>query len=261
LIEEADGADDWYIVTQRVVAHKIAAIMGYKAVFLDYYGTLVQEDEAILNQIIQLIADHSPIAPTTAQVGRRWWEQMVTMCRAAHGSDFQTQRGVEVESLRRVLHEFSAPYDALALTEPIFAHWQKPGAYPDAVEFVRQLHVPACIVSNVDDADLHSAMDVQGWIFPHVVTSEQCRAYKPRPEMFTAALKQMGLQPGDVLHVGDSPSSDVEGARQMGIDVAWINRHGRPAPASLPTYSVTDLRQILPLIERSPLNDAQHRKA
>ncbi|HEY3341681.1 MAG TPA: HAD family hydrolase [Anaerolineae bacterium] len=221
--------------------------MGYKAVFLDYYGTLVEEDEAILNQIIQLIADHSPVAPTTTQVSRRWWELMGTMCRAAHGSDFQTQRGVEVESLRQVLCEFSAPYDAVTLTEPIFAHWQRPIAYPDALEFVRRLHIPACIVSNADNADLRSAMDMQGWIFQHVVTSEQCRAYKPRHEMFTAALKQLSLQPGDVLHVGDSPASDVEGARQMGIDVAWVNRHARPASASTPTYCVADLCQLLPL--------------
>ena len=222
--------------------------MVYKAVLLDYYGTLVEEDDAHLNHIIQLISDHSPAAPSITQVGRRWWELMGTMCRAAHGTDFQTQRGVEVESLRQVLHEFNAPFDAEKLTQPIFAHWQKPGAYPDAVEFVRQLHVPACIVSNVDAADLRSAMGLQGWTFSHVVTSEECQAYKPRPEMFMAALGKLGLQPGDVLHVGDSPSSDIEGARQMGIDVAWVNRHAKPAPATTPTYSVTDLRELLPLI-------------
>jgi 2-haloacid dehalogenase/putative hydrolase of the HAD superfamily len=222
--------------------------MVYKAVLLDYYGTLVEEDDAHLNHIIQLISDHSPAAPTITQVGRRWWELMGTMCRAAHGTDFQTQRGVEVESLRQVLHEFNTPFDAEKLTQPIFAHWQKPGAYPDAVEFVRQLHVPACIVSNVDAADLRSAMGLQGWTFSHVVTSEECKAYKPRPEMFMAALRKLGLQPGDVLHVGDSPSSDIEGARQMGIDVAWVNRHAKPAPATTPTYSVTDLRELLPLI-------------
>jgi 2-haloalkanoic acid dehalogenase type II len=222
--------------------------MGYKAVLLDYYGTLVEEDDAILNQIIQFVADRSPLAPSIAQVGRRWWELMGSMCQAAHDTNFNTQRGVEVDSLRQVLQEFNAPYDALKLTEPIFMHWQAPGAYPDAVEFIRRLTTPVCIVSNVDDLDLHAAMNSQGWTFSHVVTSEQCRAYKPRPEMFKAALQKLGLQPCDVLHVGDSPTSDIVGAQQMGIDVAWINRHGKSAPATRPTFTVTDLCQLLPLI-------------
>jgi 2-haloacid dehalogenase/putative hydrolase of the HAD superfamily len=219
--------------------------MDYKAVLLDYYGTLVEEDDAELDKIIRFVAAHSPHAPSTEQVGRRWWQLMGTMCSEAHGPAFVLERKIEVESLRQVLHEFDVPSSADELVKPIFAHWQRPAAYADAIAFLGQLRAPLCIVSNVDDADLHSAMSQQGWTFAHVVTSEQCRAYKPRPEMFQCALQILGLQPRDVLHVGDSASSDIAGARGMGIDVAWINRHGKPAPATAPTYAVTDLCQLL----------------
>ena len=129
---------------------------------------------------------------------------------------FVLERKIEVESLRQVLHEFDVPSSADELVKPIFAHWQRPGAYADAIAFLSQLHAPLCIVSNVDDADLHSAMSQQGWSFAHVVTSEQCRAYKPRPEMFQCALQILGLQPRDVLHVGDSASSDIAGCARHG---------------------------------------------
>ncbi len=46
--------------------------------------------------------------------------------------------------------------------------------------------------------------------------------------MFRLGLELLELNASDVLHVGDSRSSDVAGARAMDIPVAWINRSGRP---------------------------------
>lgn len=44
------------------------------------------------------------------------------------------------------------------------------------------------------------------------------------------ALKLTGLQPEDVVHIGDSFSSDVKGASSLGIDTIWVNRGNRPVP-------------------------------
>ena len=40
-------------------------------------------------------------------------------------------------------------------------------------------------------------------------------------------LELLGLDAADVLHIGDSRSSDVAGARSLSIPVAWLNRMGR----------------------------------
>lgn len=87
--------------------------------------------------------------------------------------------------------------------------------------------------------------------FAHRVTSQDARAYKPRPEMFTAALALLELGPDEVIHVGDSLSGDVAGALRLGIPVAWVNRSRRPAPSAgpRPTCEVSDLRQLLPLLD------------
>ena len=82
------------------------------------------------------------------------------------------------------------------------------------------------------------------------MTSEQCRAYKPRPEMFAAALAALGCAPERVLHVGDSIGSDLGGAAAAGIAAAWVNPTGRALPAGLapPRHVVSDLRELAPLV-------------
>ena len=71
--------------------------------------------------------------------------------------------------------------------------------------------------------------------------------------MFEKALSLLGLSNRNVLHVGDSLSSDVWGAREFGIPVLWINRKGRELPANRepPDYVSTDLTGILNIL--SPL--------
>jgi FMN phosphatase YigB (HAD superfamily) len=53
-------------------------------------------------------------------------------------------------------------------------------------------------------------------------------ALKPRPEVYLAAAAALNLPPGEVLHVGDSPWLDVEGARGVGMMTALVGRHDAP---------------------------------
>ncbi|PBQ30045.1 HAD-IA family hydrolase [Shewanella algae] len=46
---------------------------------------------------------------------------------------------------------------------------------------------------------------------------------KPWGDMFLLAAERLALQPGALLHVGDHPKTDVEGARRAGCQAAWLN--------------------------------------
>lgn len=78
-----------------------------------------------------------------------------------------------------------------------------------------------------------------------VVTSEDARAYKPRPEPFQLALDWLGLASDQVLHIGDSLTCDVAGANSLSISVARLNRGGRKRPPQTRvTYEAPDLISI-----------------
>jgi len=58
------------------------------------------------------------------------------------------------------------------------------------------------------------------------VTSAGTGSRKPDPGIFDAALELAGCEPGEALHVGDTPEEDVVGARAAGIRPLLIDRDG-----------------------------------
>lgn len=59
-----------------------------------------------------------------------------------------------------------------------------------------------------------------------VVISEEVGVMKPHPKIFKHATQQARVDPENVLYVGDSYRSDVEGGQQAGWCVAWFARNG-----------------------------------
>ena len=58
------------------------------------------------------------------------------------------------------------------------------------------------------------------------VTSSDVGVEKPHPPIFLAALDKAGAKPRQVVHVGDQLTSDVEGARGVGINPVLLDRDG-----------------------------------
>jgi len=59
-----------------------------------------------------------------------------------------------------------------------------------------------------------------------VVICEETGALKPDPAVFEHATERAGVAPEEVLYVGDSYRSDVEGAQRAGWRVAWFAPEG-----------------------------------
>ena len=70
-----------------------------------------------------------------------------------------------------------------------------------------------------------------------VVTSAESGHRKPDPGIFASALELAGCEPGEALHVGDTPEEDGDGARAAGIPVLLIDRDGEAG-------DITSLDQI-----------------
>lgn len=226
-----------------------------QGVLLDFYGTLVHEDDeviaAICEQVRVSIPEGSP-HPSADQIGGRWWDHFREGYGTARGETFVRQRELGRRSLAATCDEVGAAADLDVLLAPQFAHWAAPPMFAETPAFLaalRDLTLPICIVSNIDLEDIEAAMALHGIVADHVLTSEDVRSYKPNPELFRAGLDALGLQAGDVLHVGDSRTSDVAGAKALGIPVAWVNRTGKEAAGDpVADHEVHDLMALLPII-------------
>jgi putative hydrolase of the HAD superfamily len=58
--------------------------------------------------------------------------------------------------------------------------------------------------------------------FAHSAFSDETRVRKPDPAMFLGALRALGADPSQAIHVGDDPILDVEGARAAGMRVVQV---------------------------------------
>lgn len=103
-------------------------------------------------------------------------------------------------------------------------------AYPDvapALAELRALGMRLVCLSNWD----YSLPDVLARVgladaLDGVVTSAAVGARKPDPRLFEAALEVAGCAADEALHVGDTPTEDVEGAKAAGIRALLIDRDG-----------------------------------
>ena len=154
-------------------------------------------------------------------------------------------------SIKEVLREYRAELDCEALAADLEAYWARPAILPGSKAVLDALELPVCLVTNIDNRELAAALRHTGLSFEHVVTSEDCRAYKPHPDVFEASLAVLGLCPAEALHVGDSVGSDVRGAKAAGIPVLWVNRKGRHLVSGRdrPDYESPDLTALLHIVQ------------
>ncbi len=82
-----------------------------------------------------------------------------------------------------------------------------------------------------------------GHFFTHVVTSGSTGFRKPEPQIFDFMLTKINALPQDCLMIGDNPISDIQGARQAGIDQVYYNVHQKNCPIS-PTFTITHMREL-----------------
>ncbi|MBP5281970.1 MAG: HAD family hydrolase [Lachnospiraceae bacterium] len=200
-----------------------------KAYFVDFYGTIVHEDGEVIKKITKIICDTGKVEDPS-DVDSFWWKDFQTMFMNAYGETFETQRALEEKSLVHTLEKFSSNANAKELSEMMFAHWVKPPIFEDAHAFFEKSSLPIYVVSNIDRADVLEAIAFHGLKPAGVFTSEDAKSYKPRKELFELALRETGLNPEEVIHIGDSMSSDVKGAGALGIKTLWLNRVGKAVP-------------------------------
>jgi putative hydrolase of the HAD superfamily len=86
-----------------------------------------------------------------------------------------------------------------------------------------------------------------GVYFEEILISTEVGIAKPDPGIFALAIEKLNHRKEDILCVGDSPSSDIRGGHNAGIDTCWFSPRDSTYPAEepRPRYRISDLRQLL----------------
>ena len=159
-----------------------------------------------------------------------------------HGSLYPNGETAQVVRLAMTMSD-----DFLALTTAHFS------LLPGAEEIVRYLaeKYPLTIVTNGFVEVQYEKFDKSGLkdYFSHIVLSEEVGCQKPNPRIFEEALRLNGLSADEVVMVGDSWYSDIQGAINAGIDQIWIRKSNDPLPeGQSATYLVQSLSEVMEIL-------------
>jgi putative hydrolase of the HAD superfamily len=148
-----------------------------------------------------------------------------------------------------------------ALAEPAFRVFLEArntvDLYPDVIPHLERLHGRFTLVAVTNgNADLQT-IGIRH-LFHDVVTAASAGAAKPAQQIFDVAVGRTGVSAAEVLHVGDHPESDIDGARRAGLSTAWINRNGEEWPDHLddPDATVTSMAELWQLLDGPAAGDA-----
>lgn len=79
--------------------------------------------------------------------------------------------------------------------------------------------------------------------FEKIFTSDEMGYKKPDKRAFDYAVKYVNARKAECLMIGDEFPTDIEGARQAGIDQVYFNIRNKPADGPV-TYEIHDLLEL-----------------
>lgn len=158
-----------------------------------------------------------------------------------------------LDQYRYVCHLAGMGCDAEGVAQAVHAsyrradHWE---LYPDVLACLRALKEAGYLLGVVSnwDAGLEGLLrDLRLLPYFDFVTSSAVVGYrKPNPVIFDLACEQAGKRASSVVHVGDRPDADGDGAAAAGIRAIIIDRHD--AEAGCGYERVATLHDVLALL-------------
>lgn len=198
-----------------------------RAVTFDYFGTLVDVERGAASGMARVLAAIGRADHDALLTYRRWDELNVQRYRVG---PYRRYREVAVEAMQACLQPLYAealpPFQATTYADMLLhglADNSPPQPeVPAVLEALRGRGLTLMPITNMD-SDLWARTALTKY-FHTVTTAEMAQAYKPSERIFRLAMERLGLPVASVLHVAISPWADIEGAKAIGLKVAWINR-------------------------------------
>ena len=121
--------------------------------------------------------------------------------------------------------------------------------FPEVIPALEKLHERYVVIA-LTNGNANLDMIGIGHFFEGVIASADVGVSKPAKRIFDVAVAAAGCEPTEILHVGDHPETDIDGARAAGLRTAWMNRVDAEWPEHLPApdtivTTISELAQVL----------------
>ena len=153
---------------------------------------------------------------------------------------------------RRLLAELNIEDEDLVLE--MFRTFSSPASYKlfddvlPTLAAIKDAGYRLGLISNFDEWLEEMLVELEvGHLFEVSIISGQVGVEKPDPQIYELALKEAKVSAQKAVHIGDSPKTDVEPSRSVGITPVLLDRYNRyPNPGVARVESLSDIPSLLP---------------
>jgi len=224
----------------------------YDAVFLDIDGTLLWVDLDIEGYVEDLAPYSGNGRLTTESVAGPVWGSLRR--HIAENIGYRSEE--DLEGFKRRNASVTAAEIGIEAPVEVLAEVARRrisfNPYPESeavLRLLKELGTKIYAVSNWD-IELAKVLDDLGWsgYFDDVIASAVVGVEKPEGEIFEEALRIGNISRDMVVHVGNDPITDIEGASEAGMDTVLVDRRGT-IEAPLATFILPDLNDLPGIVE------------
>lgn len=217
-----------------------------KAIFIDYTGTIIQEKGADIEEVVMRLWKNSTLE-TPKDTVKYWWSNLKKLEEKSYGDTFLTEDEIVDHLLDLLAREKGLTDDFSELHKLCQRFWMYAPVFEDVKEFFEKCEVPVYVITNNGACYVQECMERNHLKPAGIVSGEMVRAYKPHKELFQKALEISGCRADEVIHIGDSVTSDVKGAYAAGITPVLIDREGESQCTECKV--IRRLAEVLPLLQ------------
>ena len=204
-----------------------------KAIFVDYTGTIITQSGRDAETLVYRVCKNSDMKDSHAFL-KYWWGMVKEYEESFEGSTYITEDEIVDRMLARCVEELHLQENLAELHTLCQRYWMYAPLYDDVKEFFERCPYPIYIISNNGEEYIAEAMRVNDISPTGIVTADMVKAYKPHPALFRKALEVSGCTVDEVVHIGDSVTSDANGAKAVGIKPILLDRDGKYGTLDIP---------------------------
>lgn len=197
-----------------------------KAVFIDYTGTIIEQGGEDAEEMVYRVCKNSDMK-NPDEFLKYWWGMIKEYEESFEGISYISEDEIVHKMLTRCEKEINLKENLDELHTLCRRFWIYAPLYDDVKIFFENCPYPIYIISNNGEAYIAEAMKVNGISPAGIISADMVKAYKPHPRLFQKAMEVSNCTADEVVHIGDSVISDVNGAKAVGIKPILLDREGR----------------------------------
>lgn len=87
-------------------------------------------------------------------------------------------------------------------------------------------------------------LDIEDY-FEEIIVSGELGHHKPSPKIFEEMTKRTGVNPSEIIYIGNDYRKDIQGAKTSGWRTIWVKRTDEERDETVPDYTISELSELL----------------